>query len=238
MWLPELPPFMPFLIIALLVFFTRGRLGSVLMLSAPIWGALNLWQLDQGLLWQVTLVELPLTPLRVDKLSLFFGYLFHLAAFFCIIYALHVRDKVQQLSCLLYTAAALGVVFAGDLLSVFIFWEMMALSSVFLIWARRSVGSLACGLRYLTYQVIFWIITAHRYALLLAASRQFSLFTNTTTGHRAMVDIFCLWHQMRLPDAAQLVDRRLPKRNTQRRNFFKRLHHESRCLYTGQRLCR
>ena len=154
MWLPDLPPFVPFLTIALLVLFSRGRLAAVLMLAAPVWGALNLWQLDQDMIWQVTLVELQLTPLRVDKLSLFFGYLFHLAAFFCIIYALHVSDKIQQLACLLYSAAALGAVFAGDLFSLFIFWEMMALSSVFLIWARRSVGSFTCGLRYLAYQVI------------------------------------------------------------------------------------
>nr|WP_281560982.1 Na(+)/H(+) antiporter subunit D [Thalassomonas sp. RHCl1] len=154
MWLPELPPFMPFMIIALFVFFSRGPLVTVLMLAAPLWGALNLWQLEQGLLWQVTLVDLQLMPLRVDKLSTFFGYLFHLASFFCIVYALHVRDKVQQLACLLYTAAALGAVFSGDLLSLFIFWEMMALSSVFLIWARRSADSYASGLRYLAYQVI------------------------------------------------------------------------------------
>ena len=47
MWLPDLPPFIPFLTIALLVLFCRGRLVAVLMLVSPIWGALNLWQLDQ-----------------------------------------------------------------------------------------------------------------------------------------------------------------------------------------------
>ena len=154
MWLPDLPPFMPFLIIALLVCFSRGYLAAVLMLAAPVWGALNLWQLDQAWLWQISIVELKLMPVRVDNLSMFFGYLFHLAAFFCIVYALHVRDKLQQLACLLYSAAALGAVFAGDLLSLFIFWEMMALSSVFLVWARRSSESHASGLRYLAFQIV------------------------------------------------------------------------------------
>lgn len=154
MWLPDLPPFIPFLTIALVVLFCRGRLVAVLMLVAPIWGALNLWQLDQHWVYHLNLVELQLIPVRVDKLSLLFGYIFHIASFFTIIYALHVRDKVQQLACLLYTAAALGAVFSGDLLSLFIFWEIMALSSVFLIWARRSAGSFASGLRYLVYQII------------------------------------------------------------------------------------
>lgn len=98
--------------------------------------------------------ELQLNPFRIDKLSLIFGYIFHLAAFFSIIYALHVRDRVQQISCLIYTAAALGAVFVGDLLSLFICWEFMALSSVFLIWSRRSQKSFFSGLRYIVYQFI------------------------------------------------------------------------------------
>ncbi|NRA52620.1 MAG: Na(+)/H(+) antiporter subunit D [Gammaproteobacteria bacterium] len=154
----NLPPFVPFLIIAVLVLFSRGRLTTVLMLAAPLWGALNIWQVSlqpfEQIGWQVNLLALDLVPYRVDKLSLLFGYLFHIAALFAIIYALHVRDKVQQLSSLIYTAAALGAVFVGDLLSLFIFWELMALSSVFLIWARRSERSLTSGFRYLIYQCL------------------------------------------------------------------------------------
>lgn len=150
----ELPPFVPFVIIAILVVFTRGWLSNVLMLIAPVWGALNLWQMSPQTLWLVTVFELELMPFRVDDLSLIFGYIFHLAAFFSIVYALHIRDRVQQISCLIYTAAALGAVFVGDLLSLFIFWELMALSSVFLIWSNRTERSSASGLRYLVYQVV------------------------------------------------------------------------------------
>lgn len=154
MLLLDLPPFLPFLVVFVIVLFTKGRLTGPLMLIAPIWGAINLWQIDPQALWQVSLFNMQLTPLRVDRLSLVFGYVFHIASFISIIYALHVRDRMQQLSTLVYTAGALGSVFAGDLLSLFIYWEMMALSSVFLVWARRNETSFATGCRYFVYQFI------------------------------------------------------------------------------------
>lgn len=154
MWILNLPPFVPFLTIAVVVLFTRGKLSAALMLLAPIWGALNLWQIPADTVVKVTILGLELTPLRVDKLSLIFGYMFHVAALFSVIYALHVRDKIQQITCLVYAAAALGAVFVGDLLSLFVFWELMAISSVFLIWARRSTRALGSGLRYFIYQFV------------------------------------------------------------------------------------
>ena len=88
----ELPPFLPFLLIAVAVLFTRGHLTTVLMLLAPIWGGINLLQLDPQTLWKVTLLDMELTPVRLDKLSLIFGYIFHIAAFIAILYSLHVKE--------------------------------------------------------------------------------------------------------------------------------------------------
>jgi multicomponent Na+:H+ antiporter subunit D len=96
--------------------------------------------------------------MHVDKLSLMFGYLFHIASFLAIIYALHVKDKVQQIAGLLYAGSALGAVFSGDLISLFIFWELLALTSVWLIWARRTQSAIKAGLRYLIFQVLSGVI--------------------------------------------------------------------------------
>ena len=81
---------------------------------------------------------LSLVTLRVDKLSLLFGYVFLLAAFLGGIYALHVRDTIQHVAGLIYAGSALGAVFAGDLVTLFVFWEGIAIASVFLIWASRN----------------------------------------------------------------------------------------------------
>ena len=109
--------------------------------------------MEQGILWQEPFLGYNLTIVKVDKLSILFGYLFHIAAFFGIIYALHVRDTVQQVSSIVYAGSALGAVFAGDMIVLFIFWEMLAVSSVFLIWAQGTERAYQAGMRYLILQI-------------------------------------------------------------------------------------
>jgi len=154
----ELPPFAPFFIGALLVLATSGVLRAAIMLVVPILGALNLWMTPEGIHLQLMFLDYQLIPYRLDKLSLMFGYIFHIAALLGIIYSLHLRDTVQQVSAMLYAGSGLGAVFAGDLLSLFVFWELLAFTSVFLIWARRSQRSFAAGMRYLIIQVLSGVI--------------------------------------------------------------------------------
>ena len=91
--------------------------------------------------------------LRVDKLSLVWGYIFCIAAALGIIYSFHQNDRIQDVAAIIYSGSAVGAVFAGDLISLFIFWEFTAISSVFLIWASRSESSYYAGLRYLVIQL-------------------------------------------------------------------------------------
>ena len=124
--------------------------------------------MEQGILWQEPFLGYNLTIIKVDKLSILFGYLFHIAAFFGIIYALHVRDTVQQVSSIVYAGSALGAVFAGDMIVLFIFWEMLAVSSVFLIWAQGTERAYQAGMRYLILQIGSGVI------LLSGMSNQYS----------------------------------------------------------------
>jgi len=154
----EIPAFVPFFIGALITALTRGTLRSAIMISVPIISVLHLWMIPEGIHLQFSLFEYQLTPYRVDKLSLMFGYVFHIAAFIGIIYSLHLRDTMQQVSAMLYAGSGLGAVFAGDLLTLFIFWELLAFTSVFLIWARRTQRSYVAGMRYLIIQVLSGVI--------------------------------------------------------------------------------
>jgi len=158
MWMIEIPAFVPFFIGALITALTRGTLRSAIMISVPIISVLHLWMIPEGIHLQFSLFEYQLTPYRVDKLSLMFGYVFHIAAFIGIIYSLHLRDTMQQVSAMLYAGSGLGAVFAGDLLTLFIFWELLAFTSVFLIWARRTQRSYVAGMRYLIIQVLSGVI--------------------------------------------------------------------------------
>jgi multicomponent Na+:H+ antiporter subunit D len=158
MWMIELPPFVPFFIGSILTLVTRGYLRAIIMLLIPVLGGLHLWMIPEGSHWQTVFLGYELLPYRVDKLSLIFGYIFHIAAFISIVYALHVKDTIQQTMSMLYAGSALGAVFAGDLLTLFIFWELLAASSVFLIWASRTEKSYSAGLRYLVVQVLSGVI--------------------------------------------------------------------------------
>ncbi len=153
-----LPPFALFFFGAVLIPFVQSWMRNALLLALPVIGALNLLMVPEGQSVHWQLLGYQFIPYRADRLSLLFGYLFHLAAFLGILFSLHVRDTLQQVAALLYVASALGAVFAGDLITLFIFWELLAITSVFLIWARRTPRAVAAGFRYLIFQVVSGLI--------------------------------------------------------------------------------
>jgi multicomponent Na+:H+ antiporter subunit D len=79
--------------------------------------------------------------------------IFCIASFINVIYGWHEREATQHVSALIYAGAAVGAIFVGDLVSLFIFWELTAIASVFLIWAARSERAYRAGLRYLMIQI-------------------------------------------------------------------------------------
>ena len=162
MWI-DLPPFLPFFLGALLVALApRGWARSALLLGIPILGGLNLIGADPGPHLEVEVFHYTLTPFAVGTFSLLFGYLFHIAAFIGNLFALHLKrdddDTLQQTAALLYAGSALGAVFAGDFITLFVFWEILAVSSAFLIWARRTDRSVRAGFRYLVIQVLSGVL--------------------------------------------------------------------------------
>jgi multicomponent Na+:H+ antiporter subunit D len=156
--LTQLPPFLIFYAVALLAGITRGTPRSLLLLAAPLLGGLCLYGLDSGNLLHTGFLGYTLVPLRVDALSRVFGYLFLTASFIAVIFSLHVKDTLQHVAAMTYAGSALGAAFAGDLLTLFVFWEMLTVSSVFLVWARRSKRARAAGLRYLVVQVLSGVL--------------------------------------------------------------------------------
>lgn len=132
--------------------FSRGWRKAYLLLL-PVLSLAYLVALPYGEYGQVSAFDYLLTTVRVDKLSFVFGLVFHLAVFLSVLYALHDADNVQHIAGLIYAGSAIGAVFAGDLITLFIFWELTAVSSVFLVWARRTERAYRAGLRYLIVQV-------------------------------------------------------------------------------------
>lgn len=125
----------------------RGRVP--LLLAVP--GAalvLGLW-LPEGREAAARFLGQEVILLRADRLSLVFGTVFVIMGLLGTVFALHVRERGPHVAAFAYVGSALGVVFAGDLLTLFVFWELMAVSSAFLILQRRTAKALAAGFRYL-----------------------------------------------------------------------------------------
>ncbi len=154
-------PFLIFFAGALLVPFLRNlpRIRAVWLILVPLAGAANVWWgVGEGALVQTDFLGYTLSLVRADRLSLLFGYLFHLGAFISVIYSLHLGKgdgaTVQHTAALVYAGSALGAVFAGDFITLFVFWELLAISSVFLIWTRRTPAAIRSGMRYLLVHVV------------------------------------------------------------------------------------
>ena len=162
-----MPPFLLLFIGAILAACTRGCWQKLILILTPIISFLNFYQLPADYSLFHSIYGLNLELARSDKLAKLFGYLFHLAAFIGVIYSLQVKDTIQHVAALAYAGSAIGAVFAGDWITLFIFWEGLALTSVFLIWARRTQRSYLSGMRYLIMQVLSGLLLFSGALLLL-----------------------------------------------------------------------
>jgi multicomponent Na+:H+ antiporter subunit D len=149
----DLPPGLILIVGALLLPLLRAWLRPYAMLALPVLALVQLLTLPAGVHAQVEMLGHSLVFLRIDGLSYVFGLIFLIAAILNVIYGWHEHDPVQQVSGLVYAGAATGAVFVGDLVSLFIFWEMTAVASVFLIWASRTESAYRAGMRYLLVQI-------------------------------------------------------------------------------------
>jgi len=131
----------------------RGRFASMALVLAPILGFWHIYTLELGSTSNLALFGYDIIGVAVDQQAKLFGYLFHLAALVAGIYSFHLRDPWQISMALLYAATAVGVAFAGDMLSLFLWWEGLAITSVFQIWGRKTKQAEESGFRYLFFHV-------------------------------------------------------------------------------------
>jgi multicomponent Na+:H+ antiporter subunit D len=131
----------------------KGRAKRLAMLVLPAAALIDCLLLTPGSYGVTSFLGQNLVFGRVDQLSLVFSYVFSIMAFIGMVYALHVDDDTQHVAALTYAGSALGVTFAGDFLSLYLFWELMAISSALLVFRRREPSAVAAGFRYLLVHV-------------------------------------------------------------------------------------
>ncbi len=180
------PPVLIMVVAALLVaLIPVSIVRKAIAVGAPLLVLAQLiWGLEAGDSMTLTWLSLELEPLRADKLSIVFGYVFAIAAGLGGIYAWHLEDRSQQAAALAYAGTSIGVVFAGDLLTLVLFWELMAFASAYLVWAGGYPGSRGAGMRYLFVHMVggSTLLAGILWHLGTGGSLDFSLFDGTVAG--------------------------------------------------------
>ena len=157
-WVEWVSPSLVLILGALLVPVFRGVAQKLLRLAVPALALVAVLATAPGTYASFTFLNMEVTLGRADALSLVFAHVFALMALIGAIYALHVRDNVQHMAGFLYAGCAMGAVFAGDLVTLYVFWELMLFSSVWLIWRSRRAASMAAGIRYLMVHAVSGVL--------------------------------------------------------------------------------
>lgn len=170
---------------ALLLPFTKGIVQKTLLILVPVFTLLNIILVNQisgqnvGTILFMDRWELIFG--RIDRLSGIFAAIMGLMGIIGTIYSLHIKERWQHTAAWFYVAGSIGVIYAGDYLSLFLFWEMMAFASTFLIWFNTEKGSKAAGYRYLLVHTFGGVMLLMGFVLRFQATgdMSFSLLDNT-----------------------------------------------------------
>jgi len=186
-WLANTNPGFFILAAALLLPLARDVASrGILMLGGPIVALVALISAE-GLsidLQTVDYLGLELVLYRPDSLSFVFGLAFIIAAALMGVYSLHRRDPLQDSTAMIYAGAAVTAVFVGDLISLFIAWELTAIASVFQVLAPRRQESVRAAVRYLVFQITSGMLVLAGLCLYVSATgeTQFSQIAPSMAG--------------------------------------------------------
>ncbi|NWG91767.1 MAG: Na(+)/H(+) antiporter subunit D [Parvularculaceae bacterium] len=135
-----------------------AALRRPLMLVFTAAAGLKLSTLGLGEYGRLAFFGEPALMLRIDRMARLFAVVFLIAAALNIVYGWRLRDRLQDFATLAYPAAALGGVLAGDLVTLFVWWEIAAIASVFLVFGPGARATVLAGMRYLTIQVLSGVL--------------------------------------------------------------------------------
>ena len=131
----------------LLPLFARVGLRSVVLLVAPLVTLYCVWALPDGAQLSGSYLGYHLVYLQMDSLSRVFALVFAIMAFAGGLFSLNQKSTIELAAAYVYAGSAIGVATAGDLITVFVFWEMMAVASTVIVWCGGEGGRVA-GMRY------------------------------------------------------------------------------------------
>jgi multicomponent Na+:H+ antiporter subunit D len=142
------PPAFILIIAALLIAVARPALRPVIVLLAPLVTLWAIWRLPDGVLLTTQFLGYPIELVQSGKLQRLFATVFTLMVFAGGLFGLKQARWTELAAAYAYAAGAIGVSFAGDLITMFLFWEFMAIFSTVVVWCGGTEGARRAGVRY------------------------------------------------------------------------------------------
>ena len=158
MTIDAVPPGLPLILGALLLPLLRGRAREAVTLLLPLAVLAHVWYLPEGILLQFAFLGMTVEPVEVDALSRLFATIFAIMTAAGALYAIRQSRFLEIVAAYIYGGGAIGVAFAGDLITVFVFWEIMALASTMVLWAAGSENAWKASFRYLMIHLLGGVV--------------------------------------------------------------------------------
>ena len=127
----------------------RGRVRELVTLALPVITLWLVWSLPIGAALTFEFLGQELVPVRATVVGRLFATVFSVMTLAGALFALRQASLLELVSSLCYAGSAIGVTLAGDLITLFVFWELMAISSTSVIWASDQSGAYAASIRYM-----------------------------------------------------------------------------------------
>ena len=152
------PPALIMLGGAILIALTRGHLRNLFVLGTPLVTLWAVWQIPDGVVATISFLDYLIEPIEGSPVRRLFATIFAAMAFGGGLYAFRQAKWYELAAAYTYAAGAIGVSFAGDLITLFLYWELMALFSTVVVWCGGTPGSRAAGIRYAIMHLLGGVI--------------------------------------------------------------------------------
>ena len=137
------------IVAAALLAVLRGGPRAALALAAPLLALAAVFKAGDGPQLHVHWLGMELVPYASDKLSRLFAAVFALMTFAGALFALNQPRRIELPAAFLYAGSAIGAALAGDLVTLFVCWELMAIGSTLVVWSAATPAAYSASLRYL-----------------------------------------------------------------------------------------
>ena len=153
-----LSPALILVVSALLTALLRGHWRTAVILVAPLATLWAIWQVPDGVGATIPFLDYRLEPVEGSPLRRLFATIFALMAFAGGLFSFRQARWYELAAAQAYAAGAVGVCFAGDLITLFLYWELMALFSTVVVWAGGTPAARAAGIRYAIMHLLGGVI--------------------------------------------------------------------------------